>query len=97
MKKLILILFLASCKKDKISPVYSKSFSKVYEGTWWDISGSIKDSLVVKFDKVINDSVYYYSNVSYLDCCLKHKIDYEMKEENLILNKDGKVFEFRHE
>ena len=97
MKKLILILLLTGCKKVELIDAI-KDGAKLtkadagYVGTWW--SEESIDSLVVTFDYVVKDSIYYNSNIPKLDKGLTHSVNFKPKDDNLEL--DGKVWRMEH-
>lgn len=94
MKKLAFILLLVSCKKEFTKPIQHDITCKCWEGIWW--SESFKDSLVIKFDKQIKDTVYYKGNIKLFDGYLKHSCPYKWTSDNLILNVNGVKYEFRY-
>ena len=97
MKKIILCLLLVGCKKVTLIDAIAAGAKLTkadagYIGTWW--SEQSKDSLVVTFDCVVKDSIYYNSNMPQLNKGLTHCVDFKPKDDNLFL--DGKVWRIQH-
>jgi hypothetical protein len=99
MKKLLIIpILFFSCRKIDYDPktVDVTKTCNNWQGIWWSVDGSFKDSLVISFDKMIGDTVYYRSNISYFDGYLKHKCPYKFTDDNLIIKKRNESYEFRY-
>ena len=93
MKYLIIAVLFFSCRKSDFKPtekVYTSC--KDWEGIWWSID--FKDSLVIKLDRQIKDTVCYTGNIQALKPYLKHICPYVWTDDNLIIN--GHEFRLQH-
>lgn len=93
MKKLVLLLLLAGCRKVDYNTVKQETICKDYEGVWWSADG-LKDSLVVKYSYTKNDTSYYTSNMP--EFKIKHECPYKWKNDNLYFTHNRFTYEFRH-
>jgi hypothetical protein len=97
MKKLVILILITGCKKMK-DPIsdgakLTKADAGKLSGIWW--SEKVKDSLVISFDFVKDDSVHYRSNMIKFDSQLTHHLNYEPTDENLKLKDESGEYSFR--
>ena len=93
MKYLIIVVLFISCRKADFKPT-EKGYPTCndWEGVWWSVD--FKDSLVIKFDRQIKDTVYYTGNIPAINPYLKHICPYIWTDDNLIIN--GYEFRYSH-